>query len=247
MQFAGGDQFGERGRPHCALSRRFDARQDEAEILCDGFFGKAHGMSDSLSRRRLARAAARLAVHRPFTVPPLVLMTDDERLADPLAAARALPRGSMVVVRVRDGGRRKALAFAMMKVARGRGLIVLIASDGKLAAACGADGVHLPEAVMGRAARERACHAFFLITASVHSFAAVGRATGIDALFLSPIFPTQSHPGRAALTAVRANFIARAARVPVYALGGIDPQSAALLSPASFCGIAAVGALDVQS
>ena len=180
-------------------------------------------------------------------MPPLVLLTDDDRLTDPLAAARALPRGSMVVVRARDNARRKALAFAMMKLARGRGLIVLIASDGKLAAACGADGVHVPEIALGTAARERACHAFFLITGSVHSLAAVGRAHGVDAIFLSPIFATKSHPGGATLTAVRASFIARASRVPVYALGGIEPQNAALLPPSAFAGIAAIGALDVQS
>lgn len=204
-------------------------------------------MSDSLRRRELARAAARLAVHGSFAVPPLVLMTDDERLANPLAAARALPRGSMIVVRARDSARRKALTLAMMRIARSRCLLVLIASDGKLAAECGADGVHLSEAALGQAARERACHPSLLITASAHSLASVGRAALVDALFLSPIFPTQSHPGRAALTAVRANFIARASRVPVYALGGIDSRNAALLSPASFCGIAAIGALDVQS
>jgi len=180
-------------------------------------------------------------------MPPLVLMTDDERLTDPLAAARALPFGSMVVVRSRNGVRRRVLAVAMMTVARRRGLIVLIASDGKLAAACGADGVHLPEVDLEGAARERACHGSFLITASVHSFAAVGRARNVDAIFLSPIFATKSHPGHAALSAVRANFIARAARVPVYALGGIDPRNAARLSPSSFCGIAAIGALNVQS
>ena len=203
-------------------------------------------MSDSLGRRRLARAAAKLAVESRFEAPPLVLMTDDERLADPLAAARALPRGSMVVVRARDSERRKTLAFAMTAIGRGRGLIVLIAADGKLAAACRADGLHLPEAAMGRAARERASHASFLITASVHSLAAVRRAHEIDALFLSPVFPTHSHAGRPALTPVRANLIARAAKVPVYALGGVDPRSAARLAPGSFAGIAAIGALNVQ-
>ncbi|MGA7710373.1 MAG: thiamine phosphate synthase [Rhizomicrobium sp.] len=203
-------------------------------------------MSDSLGRRRLARAAAKLAAKSRFEAPPLVLMTDDERLADPLAAARALPRGSMVVVRARDPQRRKTLAFAITAIGRGRGLFVLIASDGKLAASCGADGVHLAEASIGQAARQRACHASFLITASVHSLAAIGRAQGIDALFLSPVFPTASHPGRPALMPVRANLIARVADVPVYALGGIDPQRAALLAPGPFAGIAAIGALDVH-
>jgi thiamine-phosphate pyrophosphorylase len=178
-------------------------------------------------------------------LPPLVLFTDDERLPDPLAAARALPRGSIVVVRSRQDTRRAALARAMIDLSRARALIVLIAGDGALAAACGADGVHLPEARLGEAAHWRARRRSLLITGSVHSLAALANANLVDAVFLSPVFPTASHPGRATLTAVRANMIARAARVPVYALGGVEPRNAQLLS--GFAGIAAIGALDVQA
>jgi thiamine-phosphate pyrophosphorylase len=172
----------------------------------------------------------------------LALFTDDDRLADPLAAARALPRGSMVVVRSRNGARRAALTRAMVDLARTRALIVLVAGDGALAAVSGADGLHLPEARLGEAAGWRARRRF-LITASVHSLAALAKAKFVDAVFLSPVFPTASHPGRAALTAIRANAIARAARMPVYALGGVEPCNARLLS--GFAGIAAIGALDV--
>lgn len=199
-------------------------------------------MSDSLARRTLARAAARLAVNASCTLPPLALFTDDDRLADPLAAARALPRGSMVVVRSRNGARRAALTWAMIDLARARALIVLVAGDGALAAASGADGLHLPEARLGEAAGWRARRRF-LVTGSVHSLAGLARARWLDAVFLSPVFPTASHPGRPALTAVRANAIARAASVPVYALGGVEPGNARLLC--GFAGIAAIGALDV--
>ncbi len=175
-------------------------------------------------------------------ISPLALLTDDERLPDPLAAARALPPGSMVVVRAREAGRRRALAFAVMKIARARKLTVLIAGDAALARACGAHGVHLPEAQIGEAASLRA-RGGLLITASAHSFSALRRAKDADAVFLSPVFPTASHPGLAALGAARANLMARQAKVPVYALGGIGARNAALLS--AFCGIAAVGALAV--
>jgi len=200
-------------------------------------------MSDSLSRRKLARRAARLALSRGSALPFLVLMTDDERLPDPIRAARALPPGSMVVVRSREDGRRKALAEEMMKVARARGLVVLIAGDAALALALGADGVHLSEARIGEAAQLRARHPL-IVTAAVHSLCALRRTRALDAVFLSPVFPTASHPGRVALTAVRANMIVRAARIPLYALGGIEPHNAQLLS--GFAGIAAIGALNVQ-
>jgi thiamine-phosphate pyrophosphorylase len=178
----------------------------------------------------LARAAKALG----GALPALVLMTDDARLADPVAAARALPKGSMVVARARHG--LEPLARALLKTR----CTVVIAGDPLLAVRLGAHGIHLPEARAGEAAYWRARFPHMLITASAHSLRALA-CDHIDALFLSPVFETKSHPGRAALGAARANLMAQRARVPVYALGGIDARNAARLS--SFAGIAAVGAL----
>jgi thiamine-phosphate pyrophosphorylase len=205
-------------------------------------------MSDSARLARLARVAAAIGARGPFSVPPLVLMTDDERLADPLAAACALPLGAMVVVRSRDDDRRKQLACAMLSLSQARGLFVLIAGDAALALSLGADGVHLPEARMAQASAIRARHRALVITAAIHSLAALGRASllPIDALFLSPVFATPSHPGGAALSPMRANLIASAAKRPVYALGGINAHNALRLSPGAFAGFAAIGALDVK-
>jgi thiamine-phosphate pyrophosphorylase len=194
-----------------------------------------------MSRRRLASAAARLnAAHRMAgLLPPLVLFTDDERLAEPLAAARALPKGSMVVVRARAAARREVLARALLALARRRDLFVLVADDAPLAARLGADGLHLPERRACDAAHWRALYPHWIITAALHAGGAA--PGGLDAVFLSPVFPTRSHPGGAALSAVRANALARALKVPAYALGGVDAGNAALLH--GFVGIAAIGAL----
>lgn len=197
-------------------------------------------MSDSASRRKLARAAARLAVAARSPLPPLVLMTDDDRLPDPLRAVRALPRGSMVIVRARQDERRRALARALRPLAQARGLFLLIAGDVALALALGADGVHLPESRIGEAAGLRAHHRL-LITSSAHSFASLRRAAYVDALLLSPVFPTASHPGRPCLGPLRAGAIARVTAVPVYALGGVTADNAGRLC--GFSGIAAIGAL----
>ena len=197
-------------------------------------------MTNSLSRRRLASAAARLnASHREAgLLPPLVLMTDDARLPDPLAAARALPRGAMVVVRSRDAARRAELARALLGLSV---LVVLVADDPELALRLNADGVHLPERRAGDAAHWRARRPRWILTAAAHG--ARGGDVNLDALFLSPVFATASHPERAALSAARANAIARGLSTPVYALGGIDARNARLLS--GFVGIAAIGALAV--
>jgi thiamine-phosphate pyrophosphorylase len=174
-------------------------------------------------------------------------MTDDERLPDPLAAAGALPRGSMVVVRARDPERRDALSRAMLKLAHRKGLAVLIAGDPLLAARLGADGFHLSETRMREASYWRARFPALTITMAAHSFRALMlvRLLPIDAVFLSPLFSTRSHTDRAALTALRGSIIARAAGKPVYALGGIDAQSFRLLAGDAFAGIAAIGALAV--
>jgi thiamine-phosphate pyrophosphorylase len=180
-------------------------------------------------------------------LPALVLMTDDERLPDPLAAASALPRGSMVVVRARDAMRRDALARAMLKLARKRGLAVLIANDPALAVKLGADGLHLAEKRMGEAAYWHARFSTLMITSSAHSLRSLVRAGGfpLDAVFLSPIFSTESHPAAAAFSPAKGNIAARSFPLPVYALGGIDSKNARLIAEKSFTGISAIGALKV--
>ena len=170
-------------------------------------------------------------------------MTDDERLPDPCAAAERLPRGSLVVLRAREKRRRTELAVALAGIARSRGLFLLIADDPELA--CAADGVHFPEAHVGALSYWRARRPDWFLTASAHSLGAVRRAAafGADAVFLSPVFRTKSHPGKAALTPIRLRLIAGQVRLPVYALGGIEAGNARQLAGARLAGLAAVGAL----
>jgi len=205
-------------------------------------------LSDSLARRALARAAARLnlagtAVGR---LPPLCLMTDDERLVDPVAAAAALPRGSLVVIRSRDNTRRAELMSRLARSANLRGLIVLVASDPSLAVRAKAEGLHLPERRAAEVARWRAAHPDWLITVSVHSLRAIARVKHADAVFLAPVFATGSHPRRTALSPMRANAIARLSRVPVYALGGITAANAKRISGPNYAGLAAISSLSLD-
>jgi thiamine-phosphate pyrophosphorylase len=167
---------------------------------------------------------------------PLVLFTDD-RKADWVQAVRRLPPDSLVVVRGRTAKARAALAESLNGIAP-----LLITGDAPLAVRIGAAGLHLPEARIGEAPYWRARHPDWIITAAAHGTRALTRAREVDALFLSPVFATTSHPGTLSLGAARAAFIAAASPVPVYALGGITARNAALLAP-SFSGIAAIGAL----
>lgn len=163
-------------------------------------------------------------------------MTDD-RKADWPHAARALPRGSIVILRARDATRRRALAEELYGIAP-----LVIAGDPGLAEDMGAAGLHLPEARMRQAAHWRLRHPDWIITSSAHSLRALMGAHHLDAVLLSPVFATGSHKGAKPLTPARAAMIAGHALVPIYALGGVTARNAALLAP-SFSGIAAITAL----
>ncbi|HTQ12590.1 MAG TPA: thiamine phosphate synthase [Rhizomicrobium sp.] len=191
-----------------------------------------------LARAQLARAAARFG---RAGLPALVLMTDDERLPDPVAVARRLPRGSLIVVRARKHARREALARALKALTRAKGYKFVVADDPGLAARIGADGIHLTEARAKEAAHWRARRSRWLITAAAHSLRAC--RAGCDAVLLSPVFATASHPGAPALGAMRARLIARQSPVAVLALGGIDARTVRRLAGGAFAGVAAIGAL----
>jgi thiamine-phosphate pyrophosphorylase len=188
----------------------------------------------------LAAAARRLnrEAGRPGA-PALYFLTDPERTPDPVPLARRLPRGAAVIYRHFGAADRARVARQLRGVCKARGLTLLIAADPELARAIGADGVHWPEALLP----QRRGDGF--VTVSAHSSEAVARAAvwGADACLLAPVFPTNSPSGRKPLGLFRASQIARAAQLPVIALGGVNTRTASRLPGRGFAGLAAVEAL----
>ncbi|MDX2274284.1 MAG: thiamine phosphate synthase [Hyphomonadaceae bacterium] len=184
--------------------------------------------------RRLNRAAGAPAL------PALFFLTDPARTPDPIASAAKLPRGAAVIYRHFGAPERFEVAAALSRICIKRGLFLLISADPALARKVGAAGVHWPEA------RARRRLGFELETMSAHSPAALSRAfaLGMDAALLSPVFATRSASasGRS-LGAARAGRWARAARLPVIALGGVNMQTARALRARGFAGLAAIEAL----
>jgi thiamine-phosphate pyrophosphorylase len=178
-------------------------------------------------------------------LPGVILLTDANRLPDPLPAAAALPKGGAIILRHYGVAEREALGRELMALCRRRGLVLLIAGDWRLAWKLGAHGIHLPEWQTARPpvlARKPG----WLITAAAHSQGALSRAgrLGVDAALLSPVFPTASHPGAGALGVLRFARLALHCPVPVYALGGIGADNAARLMGSGAAGIAAISGLD---
>lgn len=192
----------------------------------------------------LAEAAEHLKQAAGSSLPALVLMTDAARLADPVPAACALPPGSAVILRHYGVAGRAALARRLAAIARRRGLLLVVGEDPALARRVGAAGVHLPERALRRAGAVR-WQRDWLITAATHSRAALrsAAACGADAVLLSPVFATASHPEMPALGPQRFAALARTSPVPVYALSGIDAARARLLQGSGAVGIAGIGGL----
>jgi thiamine-phosphate pyrophosphorylase len=182
---------------------------------------------------------------RWFVLPHLWLVTDPDRLPDPVRTARTLPHGSGIVYR--SFGRPQALAeaLALSNLAKRRGLTLLIGADDGLARLVGADGVHLPERMMGQAKRLRARHPNWILTTAAHSPRAIAKAArlGLDAALISPVFVSQSPSASQPLGQTRVAQWVGGARLPVIALGGIGHKNARLLSGTGVWGIAAVDGL----
>jgi len=183
-------------------------------------------------------------------LPRLIAMTDPRRDSDPVAQVERLPAAAAVIFRHYGDPDRERLAAAAMAAANRRGVFLLVADDGDLAQRIGADGVHFPEHRIRRRDRRvwAALARFPLVTAAAHSRQAVVAAenAGVDGVILSPVFPTPSHPERAAMGPLRFASMARGVTVPVYALGGVTAGQAKRLAEAGAYGLAGIGLFSVD-
>lgn len=187
--------------------------------------------------RRLNRASGR-------PLPPLLLMTDVQRLPDPAPLLADLPAGTAVILRHPEEAERTALAGRLAPRCRSLGVPLIVAGDLRLAIDVTADGLHLPESLArSDLVTEFRASGGRRVTAAAHSPEAIERAAraGVDAVLLSPVFPTASHPDRPGLGIETFARWTAASPVPVYALGGITGETAPRLLGSGAVGIAGIG------
>ena len=115
---------------------------------------------------------------------------------------------------------------------------MLLAGDARSASKWRADGFH-----QRSAGPRKLFH-----TAPVHNRRelAEARRAGVDAVLISPLFPTASHPDAPALGLMAFNLLARQAKgVAVIALGGMSRGKARMLHPKRIDGWAAIDAFRI--
>ncbi len=160
-------------------------------------------------------------------LPKLWLLSDernDEALEDALTS---MPGGSGFIYRhyYLDDAERLARFRQLSHLAKSRGHWVILADSALTAREWGADGIYGAP----RALYPRRKDLFQLATA--HNLHEIGLANrlGADAVLLSPVFATRSHPGAPSLGPARFRMLARHATMPVIALGGMNAARAEAL------------------
>ena len=179
--------------------------------------------------------------------PRIWLMTDPRLDGALLASARALPRGSAIVLRHYElkQSERRALFLSLRRIARQRGHRLYLAGDAMTARRWGADGVH------GRA-KGSGTERGLQCSAPVHDRAELLAAArcGADYALISPVYPTRSHPGAKALGASgfrKLAMLARTRGLAPIALGGMTRARFAMLRALPVGGWAAIDALKKNS
>ena len=173
-------------------------------------------------------------------------MSDVGRLPDPTGLFNQLPKGTAIVLRHTDPKALAQLARHVLPRARAYHLKVLISNDVRLARQLGADGVHLSEAIFRSGHWRRTITSAppnFILTVAHHRLSPT-HVTDVDAILMSPVFITESHPDVRPLGLLRFASVVRQSPLPIIALGGITTKNVKRLKLSRTYGVAAIGAWD---
>ena len=136
--------------------------------------------------------------------------------------------GGLHLLQLRDKtlapAQRLAFARAVMALAGGAAkACVLINDDQELARTVGAHGLHLSSQQLWQLDRRPD---FARVAASCHGAADLTRAAqlGLDFVVLGPLLPTPSHPGATGIGWAEFSRLVERSPLPVYALGGMQPE-----------------------
>lgn len=163
-------------------------------------------------------------------LPAIWLISDARNDAALDRALKRLPRGSGLVFRHYHlpESERLARLRQLHRIAGTRGHVVALAGNAAEARRWSAQAAYGADLARGPA---------LLRLVTVHSLRELRRAARADAVLLSPVFPTRSHPGGKVLGPLRWHAIAARSQVPVIALGGMNARRAARLGAKRWAGI----------
>lgn len=160
----------------------------------------------------------------PDTLPELWLISDARNDAVLELALRSHTRRIAFVYRHYHlpPDARRARYDTLKRIADRHGHVTILSGSAAQAARWRADGYYAP------ARRLTPKRTGLLAVATAHDMAEIAAANRAraDAVMLSPVFPTRSHPGARTLEPLRFLMMSRYAAMPVIALGGMDQACA---------------------
>jgi thiamine-phosphate pyrophosphorylase len=171
----------------------------------------------------------------PQDLPRIWLVSDARNDAVLERVLVRLPRGSGLIFRhyhLTPSERRTRFA-QLLRLARRRSLTLVWSGTPNEARRVRASGVYGPPERLARGPG-------LLRLATVHSLRelAFAQRARADAVLISPVFPTDSHPGAPVLGPIRFRLLAARACVPVIALGGMSAKRARALGGVRWAAVA---------
>jgi thiamine-phosphate pyrophosphorylase len=166
---------------------------------------------------------------------------------DPEELVRAALQGGVDIVQLREksgddhavvrGGR------VFRRLCDAYDALFIVNDRPDLAIACAADGVHLGQDDGNVAAVRRLVGEDLLIGLSTHSAAQVDAAVGVDYIAVGPVYATPTKPEYPPVGTELVEYAAANARMPFFAIGGIDPGNVAEVVAAGADRVAVVRAI----
>jgi thiamine-phosphate pyrophosphorylase len=172
-------------------------------------------------------------------------MGDTELMVRCVGAAVA---GGANMVQIRERGMEEQdlldLASELRRITRGTALLVVNGSP-ELAAACGADGVQLPETGVAVDVARGIVGDGKLVGRSVHSVSGAidAERDGADLLVAGTIYASRSHTGIEPAGPSLLSSIARQVSLPLLGIGGIGPGNIGTVIEAGAWGAAVISAV----
>lgn len=175
-------------------------------------------------------------------LPSLIFITDVEKVKNIFMTIENLPKDTLVIIRDYNHPEREIYAEKIAAICKKRRLKFLVAGDLKLAKKLKANGVHLREDMAKDIRIWRLKNSKQIITISAHSASAIQKIQNynVDAILLSPVFPTSTHPCALSLGIKNFKNLSKQSKIPVYALGGVDKENVEKLEQCNIAGIAGI-------
>lgn len=189
-----------------------------------------------------------LTLPLPFSLPVPLYGMADSSAGDPIRLGTFLFENGVKVVQLRakdaSSKERIQLAKALVAVANVRGGALIVNDDIEAARLAGAHGVHLGQGDAPTSHARDVLPPGVWVGRSTHSMAQVEHAQDADYIGFGPVFGTQTkHTGWPPRGVERLADAVRRSRVPVVAIGGIQPSNLGAVRGSGVAGWAVVGGL----